>query len=266
MKKILLIIATFGVTCIFTLKLTTPDFLPAEVAVYLAKKFTVKVDSSSTFTQMVVSGKYDSVDVDITEWRYPIPHLKQGIKVFSRTASFHSDKPIQSLQPEQIDSLIVVMNALDNKKLSAYVRKYGLINPRDVTAGKFNQYRFTVDTLHYKQPEKDVLTMKLFKMGKPLTSDYRYATAHETMAFGEEYPEVQRRFNIFALGSVFEENKGVVSDGWLKWRTVYWYYVTVLTGNNSVRKIQNVRIINGNRKIDWNKNSNRYLGVSVLKR
>jgi len=261
MKKLILFFAVITVSVLLFTSCKKNDY-----------KVIIKYELS--FNGMIKAGQYDSVDGNLTYNHYPIPDEKQGIKVFSITKSWYSDKPMKDLQPREIDSLLVIMDSVDNEKLGEYTRKHGLINPKEVSSGKFNDFKHKIDTVHYKKPDQDTLTMKLFETSESMEkTGYRPATAHEAMIFAGQYPEMQREFNIFALGSVWEKDLGTICIGWNSFRTCYAEYVIILTGNNSVRKIGIAETNRSKQNNDrygmnrpkyytrWNDNPDRFLGV-----
>ena len=201
--------------------------------------YKVIVDYNLSFNQMIKAGKYDSVK-NVSEWHYQIPHDKRGIKVFSKNEYFLSNKP-DSLQPEEIDKLLVIMDSLEREKWQEYKTKYGSITPEDLNSGKFDDLKLRRCTVQYKKPDVDTLTMRLFEKNESMEkAGYRSATAHEAMFFAGKYPYMQKKFDIVAFGSVWKEHRGLVADGWNDFISTYTDHVVILTGNNFMRKLSTV--------------------------
>ena len=245
--------------------------------------FTVTVDYAHTFDEMVQAGKYDSV-IDVSGWYFQIPHDKRGIKVFYPTKSFFeiNKKPVKSLQPKEIDSLVMIMEELDRKKLNDHVKEHGLIDPKDIISGKLDEFKHPACTVQYKKPDKDLFIMRLFSSREEMKeAGFRSPTVLEVLAFGKDYPEIQRRYNL--LTSIISSRRIKGQTAWLpllppiklpdKQETIY----LALAGDNFVRKIKiakEVIIDQGLREgrhtlfVDGNPdrylnndNLNRYLGV-----
>ena len=271
MKKLILILVVITASVLFLTSCKENDYK-------------VIVDYNLSFDQMLKAGNYDSIDNSIIKI-FPIPNQKKGIKVFSITRTFTeiNQKSIESLQPREIDSLLRIMNDSDNVRIHRYVQKNGYITEKQWNSGKIDQWAFKprACTVQYKKPDKDTLVMRLFKTKESVKeAGYRQATVYELMAFGTKYPEVQREYNVFA-DSAKEINFVTVYEYWRLGDMGYdRTCMAVLTGNNSVRKIQMPEISrDGIQQVTigpeflayykdiWNskdhENSDRFLGVLI---
>jgi hypothetical protein len=171
------------------------------------KEYKVIVDYNLSFDEMLEAGKYDSIDKKVNANTYPVPHEKRGIKVFRKNECFPSNQ-VDTLQPKEIDSLLVVMSVLESKKWQEYRKKYGSITLADLNAGKFDDLKLKRCTVQYKKPDIDTLTMRLFKTKKSMEeAGFRPPTFHEAITFRAKYPKVQNKFNIFANIISFERKK-----------------------------------------------------------
>lgn len=101
-----------------------------------------------------------------------------------------------------------------------------------VVAGKFDSANRNVNSLHFpipanKKGKKEKISTKLLNFGRQLSIDdaaerirkvvgFRSATVHEILAFAEHNPNLQRKFTILALGSVWtsglEDNMVILSN------------------------------------------------------
>ena len=84
------------------------------------------------------------------------------------------------------------------------VGKYDWVNNRDITAEHFlvsgkRKYKIVFELLHFnKSVSSDEVIAEAKQRG------LRLAKIEELLAFGEKYPEEQRKFPIVALGSVWK--------------------------------------------------------------
>ena len=236
------------------------------------KTYTVTVDYSQTFVEMVQAGKYDYVNPKITQSSYPIPNELRGIKVFWKPSSFKSDKPLELLSSNEIDSLVKVANMYEKCKKDSlvkiaeeYVKKYGLEELENFRAHN-KPFNFeSRQCIVYYKPKIKNLEMRLFSTFKVMKkSGFHSATAHEAMAFGSKYPEVQKKYTIFAMNCPKEELLERTYDLFVFVIIGRLYSPVVLTGDCKNRRLDILEVsVRNDESIEQNlkKNRSRFLGV-----
>lgn len=240
------------------------------------KTYTVTVDYSQTFKEMIHKGNYDHVNSKITQSSYPIPNELRGIKVFWKPSSFKSDKPLELLGPNEIDSLVKVANMYEKCKKDSlvkiaqeYVKRYGEEGIENFRAHhkplNFESRRCVV----YYKPKIKNLEMRIFSTLKAMKkAGFHSATAHEAMAFGSKYPEVQKRYNIFAMSSCPTEDEFEPISAPVPFVIIgKFYYPVVLMGDCNTRRldilgftVKNGESIERSLRLKT-KNNYRFLGV-----
>jgi len=132
-----------------------------------------------------------------------------------------------------------------------------------VAAGKYDSASDEITSFHYPIPgdkigKKEDISTRLFNLSSIEHKEYkvilredaieamhkegfRPATAHEIMAFGEKNPELQRQFQIYALGSCWKDGL---------------YYCFLLLTSNQLSK--------PNRKLGLDKEDGYYKGSRFL--
>ncbi|MFH1036815.1 MAG: hypothetical protein V1756_02030 [Patescibacteria group bacterium] len=120
-----------------------------------------------------------------------------ALKKTSREASLPNKRPAYSL-------------VVDYDKPVEEMIKSGLY---DVLDGDITSKRFPT-----KRVGKTEIAVKLVHFNRPISNDeaikelnlmgYRPAKFYELLAFGEKYPEIQRKFPIIAPGSVWRRSDG----------------------------------------------------------
>ncbi len=117
-----------------------------------------------------------------------------------------------SLESERLPSVYslnvnydVPFNEMIERGAYQYVSAYTKIDLRSVSSLQTGTVRLQVQLMPFRGISiKDALN-------ELDTTKYRPATLHELLAFGEQYPDVQMRFSIFAPGSPIETDPGYYS-------------------------------------------------------
>ncbi len=98
-----------------------------------------------------------------------------------------------------------------------------------IKAGNYDWVNNNITAEHFPVEGKDKqeLTITLFHFNKPMTSDeiknemekqdFRPAKVEELLALGEKYPELQKKFLIAALDSVWQDPNGSRLVPYLSW-------------------------------------------------
>jgi len=122
-------------------------------------------------------------------------------------------------------------NVEDGVKVGRYDWANADITSRNFPTKRKGTVEVAVELVHFNRyVSTDEALRELDKMG------YRPAELHELLAFGEKYPEVQREFQIVALGSVWRYRDGdryvpyLYGDGsgrglYMGWIEDDWYVV-----------------------------------------